>query len=153
MGRKPKVQKQYKARRNSRISNREAQVIGSRLDEITRKLKGELTPQAVIEDAKKVSSPLHKHFEWDDSIAGEKFRMYQARKLMGEIYEVVVTNSTKNEFRSFVHVTNTDGKPVYVTVDTAFKQKNYTVQLIEDAQEDIARLSKTLNILIGRLKI
>ena len=34
-----------------------------------------LTPELVVEDARPEESPLHAHFEWDDQIAGEQFRL------------------------------------------------------------------------------
>ena len=41
-----------------------------------------LKPQAVVDAARPESSPLHKRFEWDDSVAGEKYRIEQARRLI-----------------------------------------------------------------------
>ena len=58
---------------------------------------GTLTPDAVVKDAKSVSSPLHTHFEWDDDVAANKFRLDQARRLIRsvrvdvEIDEIVVS--------------------------------------------------------------
>ena len=44
--------------------------------------KGSLTPDNVLKDARKETSPLHGEFEWDDSIAGHKYRLEQARSLI-----------------------------------------------------------------------
>lgn len=43
---------------------------------------GQITPQEVLEKAKDVNSELHKCFEWDDSIAAEKYRLQQARSII-----------------------------------------------------------------------
>lgn len=43
---------------------------------------GLLRPQAVVDEARKEASPLHSAFEWDDAIAGEKYRLGQAQKLI-----------------------------------------------------------------------
>ena len=43
---------------------------------------GRLTPDAVVADAKKRTSPLHGAFEWDDAVAGHKYRIEQARSLI-----------------------------------------------------------------------
>lgn len=44
------------------------------------------TPISVIEYAEKnKDSALYKQFEWDNSIAGEKYRLVQARQLMNHI--------------------------------------------------------------------
>ena len=40
------------------------------------------TPEEIVEKAKNPNSELHKCFEWDDSIAGAKYRIIQARTLI-----------------------------------------------------------------------
>jgi hypothetical protein len=40
-----------------------------------------VTPKEILEKAKDPKSPLHKYFEWDNSKAGEQYRIYQARHL------------------------------------------------------------------------
>lgn len=44
--------------------------------------KGALTPDVVVQDAQKATSPLHHVFEWDDAVAGVKYRIAQARHLI-----------------------------------------------------------------------
>jgi hypothetical protein len=43
---------------------------------------GQLIPADVVEAARDPESPLHSHFNWDDSDAAEKFRLMQARTLI-----------------------------------------------------------------------
>ena len=50
------------------------------------KQDGTLTPTRVVEAAKPKSSPMHDSFEWDDSIAGQKFREEQARTLIRTVW-------------------------------------------------------------------
>lgn len=45
---------------------------------------GKLTPAAVVKAARSPKSPLHNRFEWDDSVAGEKYRLIQAGDLIRE---------------------------------------------------------------------
>ena len=42
----------------------------------------EATPQQIVDAAKDESSELHKCFEWDDSVAAEKYRLTQARTIV-----------------------------------------------------------------------
>jgi hypothetical protein len=46
---------------------------------------GGLRPDAVIEEARNEQSPLHEHFEWDDSEAAHRYRQAQARQLIGKV--------------------------------------------------------------------
>lgn len=43
---------------------------------------GVLEPQIVVETARSANHPLHDSFEWDDTVAGHKFRVEQARALI-----------------------------------------------------------------------
>lgn len=43
---------------------------------------GHLTPELVVDAARPEHSPLHDLFEWDDSVAGERWRREQARHLI-----------------------------------------------------------------------
>ena len=42
----------------------------------------EVTPQQIVDKARDSSTELHKCFEWDDSVAAEKYRLCQARKVV-----------------------------------------------------------------------
>lgn len=42
----------------------------------------EVTPANVLEKARNKKTELHKCFEWDDSVAGEKYRLIQARQII-----------------------------------------------------------------------
>ena len=43
---------------------------------------GDCTPQDILNKARDENSELHKCFEWDDSIAAEKYRLSQARQVI-----------------------------------------------------------------------
>lgn len=51
---------------------------------------GPLTPQAVVDDARKKTSPLHNEFEWDDKKAGHHWRLQQARRLIASVTLTVI---------------------------------------------------------------
>lgn len=65
-----------------------AEVAFNRLEKIKENSNGVLTAGAVVEDARMKNSPLHKQFEWDDSIAAQQHRLQQGRYLIRSI-EVV----------------------------------------------------------------
>jgi hypothetical protein len=93
--------------------------------EAVRKEVGHITAAAVVERARPKRNPLHRHFEWDDAIAGEKYRLHQARKLSHSI-EVIYAESPKSSpVKAYSVVTrpalegSADGKPVKVYESTA----------------------------------
>ena len=68
------------------------------LDEIGRDV--EITPEQVLEKARDEQSELHKCFEWNDSIAAEKYRLQQARQLI-QFLVVVPKQDSKPPIRHF----------------------------------------------------
>ena len=69
-----------------------AQEAGEIMDRLAR--EGNLTPQALVDEARPEESPLHKGFEWDDARAAEKYRRAQAVTM---IRAVVVSESDVSE--------------------------------------------------------
>jgi len=61
---------------------------------------GNLTPEMILEEARSEASPLHSLFEWDDQVAGEKYRLGQARVLVRIVREEIGEEE--------------DGSPIYV---------------------------------------
>lgn len=58
-------------------------------------VNGRLTPERVLDDAKRPESPLHKHFQWDDQKAAEQHRLDQARDLIRTVKITVVVNEVR----------------------------------------------------------
>lgn len=75
----------YRIRKGKRISRSKAPSYGSELRRLADENGGVLTPQIVVESAKKPDSPLHDYFEWDNRAAADKWRLNQARNLIMSI--------------------------------------------------------------------
>lgn len=69
--------------------------VRERLERIRIREKGILTPDAVVDDAQDISSPLHAYFTWDDSEAANQFRLDQARTLIRNVKVEVTTTTTR----------------------------------------------------------
>jgi hypothetical protein len=69
------------------------------LDELYQR-DGCLRPTAVVSYARPKRSPLHDEFEWNDKVAGEQFRLQQARRLI----RVTVRRSPTGVEEKWVHV-------------------------------------------------
>jgi hypothetical protein len=52
--------------------------------------RGQLSAPIVVQEAAPAASPLHAQFEWDDSVAGEKYRLRQAGDLIRS-HKVTIT--------------------------------------------------------------
>lgn len=89
-----------------RLSDEEKAAI---LHEIAEKHGGNLDPRDVVEEARASSHPLHDYFEWRDKIAGQQFRIDQARALIRSVRIEVKTNSAP--MRAPQWVRSPDNKP------------------------------------------
>lgn len=76
--------------------NADVQKVGEEL-EVLEKMT-EISNKSVLEFAKKnKKSELNKCFEWDDKIAGEKYRLYQASTLISSISFVIEEEPVKKQ--------------------------------------------------------
>jgi hypothetical protein len=78
------------------------ELVKEELERISRLKGGRITPDTVIVEAKKKSSPLHEFFTWDDSEAAKKQRLYEARELIRSVR--VTTVVEERVFRSIAYV-------------------------------------------------
>lgn len=88
--------KRYKKGKGAWFTNEQAQVYGQRLDELSG--SGNITAEIIVEDAKRVSSPLHKVFEWDDTTEAHRWRLHKARLLLSNIEIEIVTSKTESRW-------------------------------------------------------
>ena len=85
---------------------------------------GDATPQQIVDAARAETSELHKCFEWDDSIAAEKYRVQQARQVVCNLVIAREEESEAPQFRFFYKTENGAGyKPSshIFTVDTEYQ--------------------------------
>ena len=84
--------------------------------------RGELTPRLVVDEARDDDHPLHTRFEWDDSVAGEKYRHVQAQQLIRSVRIVVRPADDKrpaDSIRAFQSVRRDDGFAYVPSEDVA----------------------------------
>lgn len=75
---------EIKWKQGSHIKTR-PEVAYKALEKIRRAGGGSIAPEAVVDASRPKSAPLHKEFEWDDSVAAEQYRVNQARYIVRSI--------------------------------------------------------------------
>ena len=103
MGKKAKRQKQFVAREGSPWSDAQAARYGVELARLQVEY-GAITAEVVVEEAKNSRSPLHDAFAWDDTLAASRWRMHQARDMIGAIKVVYDDNGAEKSIREFLNV-------------------------------------------------
>lgn len=73
-----------------------ASTVGAVLEQIEKK-QGEVTSEAFLDYSRNEDSETHSMFEWDDTIAAEKFRLSQANKIINQIEVEIVYDKKEPE--------------------------------------------------------
>ena len=68
--------------------------------------RGGLEPASIVEEARPEDAPLHPAFEWNDTVAGERYRQWQARDMVRSL-RIVYENAEPAP--AYVHVRYDDG--------------------------------------------
>lgn len=126
----------YGWRPGSRV-NLDAQKAGEALAKIEKSHNGLLEPDMVVTAARDEKSPLHAHFEWDDSIAAEAHRADQAREIIRAItIDISRSNVEPRPIRAFVNV-EVGGQQGYASTMTAMSSADLRKQVIRKAWEEL----------------
>ena len=67
---------------------------------------GLLKEEDIVVDAQPINSPLHGEFEWDNAIAGDKYRLMQATNLIHRVSVTIATPQGSETVRYFVSLSS-----------------------------------------------
>jgi hypothetical protein len=84
------------------------QKMGEALARVADGNEGRLTPNAVVESARNSRHALHKHFEWDNTIAAGRYREDQARAII-RVVMVADGDTEEGVARAFISVADKGG--------------------------------------------
>lgn len=101
----------YQFRPGTRSAGVKAQVVGEELERI-RARDGKLETATVVDEARPEGAPLHPVFEWNDSVAADEYRLWQARALVRSV-EVAPEKKGEEPAPAYVHVRATGEDPGY----------------------------------------
>lgn len=106
------------------------------LDTIRSKNNGILDPKAVVDFARNTDTALHSKFEWRDGVAGELYRLHQARNLIRVV--VNVSEHDGHPIRAFVSLKSDryEQGGYRATVDVVDDER-LMKQLVEDAKDEM----------------
>jgi len=99
---------------------------------------GMLSPQSVVSEARSVKHPLHECFQWDDKLAGDAYRLWQARQLIRVVVEIIPSSDGK-PINVFVSMKNDrHGENCgYRTMVDVMSDADMREQLLEQAFEEL----------------
>lgn len=121
-----------------------AQTIGSVCEQLERMNK--LTPANLVEVSRSIDAPLHDEFEWNDTIAGEKYREHQARYLI----RVITIEPDKKEsepIRAFVSIPQQNRERKYINTQYAMSIPKTREVVLADAIRELNAFRRKFNAL------
>jgi hypothetical protein len=130
---------------------------------------GLIDPIKVVDYARNPDTSLHKKFQWDDTIAAEKYRIYQARQII-RLELVIVHQDTRGKVHILSDVTEEKGKIVrafvsleddrqaddvrgYRSVMDVLSHEDLRVKLLEQAKNDMNIFLRKYSVLTELAKV
>lgn len=102
--------------------------------------RGVLTPRLVLDEARDESHPLHDRFEWDDGVAGEKYRLNQAHELIRSVRIVYRRDpDQKVDVRAF-HAIRRENGHVYEPAEEVVRDEVATRIILSDMEREWRQL-------------
>lgn len=111
------------------------ELILSELRAISKKNKGLLQPEKVVETAKDEKNILHGCFEWDDRKAGHEYRLYQARQIIR--VSVEYSEATGKSFGVFVSLSTDRKHGGYREISDVIKDSHLRKIMLQDALREM----------------
>lgn len=121
---------QWKTGSRHKVSAAVAAEVMDRLAEEDR-----LNAQELVEESRPEDAPLHSEFEWDDSVAAEKYREEQAGALIRHLVVRIEANDQEYPTRQYFMI-QPEAK-IYEPIQVILKDEDKTDLLLEQANREL----------------
>lgn len=116
----------------------DANVAGKVFDELDKSVG--LTAKTVVNASRAKDAPLHNEFEWDDAVAGEKYREQQARVMINNLVVRVEDKPEAVPTRAYVMVSNDSVQ--YENITVVLSDEDKTKKLLDNAMKELTWFEK-----------
>lgn len=107
---------------------------------------GGLTPERLLESSRSVNAPLHDEFEWNDSLAAEKWRTEQAADIIRHIVVEIDGQSEPQEIRAFFNLSRHEHE--YISINIIQESEDQYNRLKEIAVMEFKALKKKYEMIL-----
>lgn len=110
--------------------------------------KGRLTADEVVSAARDPASPLHRHFDWDNDVAADSWRIEQARRLIRGVKVIVEHDEIRVATPRYVRDAALDGaEQGYVTMEQIRREPaNAAALLVYEFGRAVSHCRRSLDI-------
>lgn len=114
------------------------------LDRLVKKHGGTVTAQQVVRFAKNPRTALHTYFEWDDQVAGERYRLDQAEQYLRVVATVIQVPGSGDSVRvrAFLSLPSDRGTGTYRPVEDVMADPAREAECMEMLRRDIVSLER-----------
>ena len=130
--------KKYAGVPGARIKG-EWQTIGEHIESLREQHDGKAGVDIVLADAIDDESPLHVEFEWDDAIAGPKWREQQARYLLRSVTVIFDDMPDMTPVRAFVHI-----EDFYTSSEVAMSDEDMRAYVLRQIKAELQQVKAKL---------
>lgn len=107
------------------------------LNKLSEKYNGMLDPHDVVSEASKNTSRLHHLFEWDDTVAGTKYRLMQARVLLTTVKVVYQGKQQEAFYNARVQIAGNGKVRGYFPIDRVLSDKQIHDEVLREAVREL----------------
>lgn len=111
-------------------------IVGREFEKIEQQY-GKITSDYVLQDATPEASPLHELFEWDDAVAGHKYRLSQATNIIINLAYEPEKNPKPKPVRAFYNVATDEKKGKFINVHSAFTNPDTRDIILQRARKEL----------------
>ena len=116
-------------------------VAGEELKRIIESNGNRVDAHRIVEEAASPLNPLHEAFEWDDSVAAQEHRLWQARHLTGSLqFRTTLPDNRQVTGRVFVQISKPEGgqRKDYTLTTYALSQVDMRAEVLRTALLELA---------------
>lgn len=132
-----------------------AQEAGEELERIEKQF-GEITASKVVDESTPAEALLHPCFEWRDEVAGARWRLYEARQLIGNVRQVVVRREEDKQpetipvvtQRAFSNVAPYRHEGRYQSTGAVMRDTDKSAIVLDNARREFVQLKRKYENLI-----
>ena len=113
-----------------------AETVGKEFEKIEATY-GRLTNDLVLQNAEDEKSPLHEMFEWDDAVAGHKYRLQQATQIIISLAVDPEKTSKPKPVRAYYNVASDEKKGSFINIKSAFSNPDTKEIILQRAKKEL----------------
>lgn len=123
-----------------KTAQQNVQKIGELLHRLAAENGGRLVPKNVVDAARGRGTLTHRHFEWNNEVAGEAYRLEQARSLIRSIEKQIVDEDSEepndDKRKAFFSIHDRDGT-AYRTEEEVMSSADLQSKVLAAAERDL----------------